>query len=855
MAPHKRILNNIFTGVLAGLIILVMIFFSRVETAGFNKSLYILQNSKTTGLYFYDIIGRIAASAILAVLGVMCMFLSVLAHDNGGFLQCARMFFFAAGFTATLWDYKIAFYLNSVSWRVNLFYIGDVCLAWYAASVIRLLFGMAETKHYRRVTAVTVGGAAALTVVLHFSGTTDYVRYELGYLVFCGSALLVFSGLLLHQDVRSSRVKRSRLGADIVCILECASAVAFMGFIYFNKIRTGSAFYKMYLSYSSICIILFSLLLFYQFFQFERAGILFGGQENRKLQEIKKQKLEIGRIVANNCIGPLNLIHAQVGQLLENADEVGGKRILRQVIEELDRLQDYFHNLNAQGSSDEAHHAREHIAFQLSAHLKYAVDLYEKSTNEERPYIFWECADAANSVVNGDPYELLQANLNLIKLLLRASAENQLCLKESREGGKICVCMETVYAREKSTLPKQFKRILRSRKASPRLSNLDDVAIFNIRQILNNHDAEISVRTAAENGLPTISVKYALCCHSAVSVAKDGLLPEKENLDLLLLLSSSKEQENTIRTYLTGENYKLVVFRQGDDVLEFLENQHNVRTIIMDSADYAIGMGDIAERIRERYPIETLPILLICPAGFQKLLQKESFRYINDVLMEPFDKTALTWKLYAMVLLQDSARKSLSTRLDFLQSQMDPHFIFNTLSSIMPLCISNPHEAYEMLTDFSDYLRGRLYPQELQHPVYIEREIDLVTAFLAIEQKRFPNRIEYHMDLDYSEDSTIIPLLIEPIVENCVVHGMKETGVLHIDISVLQDGEFIYCCVKDDGKGFDSKNFLQNVEKSASRSIGIKNVRDRLKIYYHEDMYINGVPGEGTEVSFKFRCM
>ena len=223
----------------------------------------------------------------------------------------------------------------------------------------------------------------------------------------------------------------------------------------------------------------------------------------------------------------------------------------------------------------------------------------------------------------------------------------------------------------------------------------------------------------------------------------------------------------------------------------------------------------------------------------------------------------LYWKRAGMrraamfMMVQHSAREVLQTRLDFLQSQINPHFIFNTLSGILPLCIKEPEKAYEMLSNFSEYLRGRLYKRELQNAVPVYEEMDLIEAFLSIEQMRFPGLIKYEIVNESGENSRILPLLIEPIVENSAQHGRKTGELMTIRVSVKERGGFLYCRVEDDGRGMTAERLAQiesdtdDTDAAKNSSIGLYNVRRRLLLYYNETMKIESAPDEGTTVSFR----
>ena len=134
------------------------------------------------------------------------------------------------------------------------------------------------------------------------------------------------------------------------------------------------------------------------------------------------------------------------------------------------------------------------------------------------------------------------------------------------------------------------------------------------------------------------------------------------------------------------------------------------------------------------------------------------------ILAENFNRmTRKTKDLFDRVVQEEANKQrveyqNLEYEYRFLQWQINPHFIFNTLSSILPLCIKEPEKAYEMLSNFSEYLRGRLYKRELQNTVPVYEEMDLIEAFLSIEQMRFPGLIEYELVNESGENSRILRL-------------------------------------------------------------------------------------------------
>ncbi|MGN1405565.1 MAG: sensor histidine kinase [Erysipelotrichaceae bacterium] len=174
-------------------------------------------------------------------------------------------------------------------------------------------------------------------------------------------------------------------------------------------------------------------------------------------------------------------------------------------------------------------------------------------------------------------------------------------------------------------------------------------------------------------------------------------------------------------------------------------------------------------------------------------------------------------------------------------SQIQPHFIYNTLGSIYQLCLSEPEKAAKLTQDFSLYLRGNFNELDSIKPVSINKEMEHVRYYLNIEQIRFPD-IEVIYNLE-SSDFLIPALSVQPLVENAVKHGLMglESGG-KIIISSYEDENSYYVKVEDNGVGFDS------IDES-KKHIGISNIRGRLKAMCQAELIIESEINKGTRAT------
>lgn len=194
--------------------------------------------------------------------------------------------------------------------------------------------------------------------------------------------------------------------------------------------------------------------------------------------------------------------------------------------------------------------------------------------------------------------------------------------------------------------------------------------------------------------------------------------------------------------------------------------------------------------------------------------------------------------------LKEQEEELASSRIAILLSQIQPHFIFNSLAAIETLCKKNADEAVEALEHFSGYLRGSMVALTEKKQIRFESELNHVKNYLYMEQRRFGNRLQ--VEYDIQETGFLLPsLTVQPMVENAVRHGIcKKIEGGCVRIKSFADEENWTVEILDDGIGFDMEEF----EHMGGIHVGIANVRSRLKMMCDGRIEINSVKGKGTKV-------
>lgn len=186
-------------------------------------------------------------------------------------------------------------------------------------------------------------------------------------------------------------------------------------------------------------------------------------------------------------------------------------------------------------------------------------------------------------------------------------------------------------------------------------------------------------------------------------------------------------------------------------------------------------------------------------------------------------------------------------QISIMLSQIQPHFLYNTLNSIYQLCETNPMRARFMVNSFSEYLRNNLSSLEAPGLITFETELSHVNTYLDIEKVRFEDTLEIEYDIKCMDFSLPV-LTVQPIVENAVKHGTsKKRGGGRVRISTEDDGQDYVITVSDTGCGFDP-----DVPKNdGKRHVGIENVRQRLANMCSGSLTIESKVGEGTVATIR----
>jgi two-component system LytT family sensor kinase len=277
-------------------------------------------------------------------------------------------------------------------------------------------------------------------------------------------------------------------------------------------------------------------------------------------------------------------------------------------------------------------------------------------------------------------------------------------------------------------------------------------------------------------------------------------------------------------------------------------------------------------RLLRRFQIDWVVILLAAPVGLEVLRQTLGHQfgeyrifYLAPPAGAVMTDTQRAWLAALVILatvlcvaipikiwnsariehrLQEQEKLLMAARVEALASQINPHFLFNTLTSISSLIRSQPETARMLIVKLSGLLRRLQRSQE--HFVTLREELEAIDEYLDIESIRFGPKLRIEKDIDPDSLDVVVPsMLLQPLVENSIKHGLApKIGDGRITIRSVRENGHAIIDVIDNGVGVGPTH----VERVKTGGIGLRNVNERLRVIYgaNYQLQLDSVPGQGT---------
>lgn len=309
---------------------------------------------------------------------------------------------------------------------------------------------------------------------------------------------------------------------------------------------------------------------------------------------------------------------------------------------------------------------------------------------------------------------------------------------------------------------------------------------------------------------------------------------------------------NVVKTLEENTDFSHVVITNKNSVIISNLSREELETAKILSADFRLkALSYLEERhftfqCAEIYYIAAPLLDNADPVGFLLLGKRQPANFYDTKLVSGLGKLFSSQLTVGNLEYRSSLLKEAEIKV--LQTQINPHFLFNSLTIISSLCRSNPLKARGVIDHLAEFYRKNLRINSQM--VSLREEISHIEAYLEIIKARYPSKIDIQYEIEEMADCYLPPLSLQPLVENSIKHGLlprREGGVVSIRAKRQSPENAVRIEIEDNGCGFD----LTQPQASDSNRVGLINVRKRLQNCFGDDLLwsIDTKLGVGTRVT------
>lgn len=319
----------------------------------------------------------------------------------------------------------------------------------------------------------------------------------------------------------------------------------------------------------------------------------------------------------------------------------------------------------------------------------------------------------------------------------------------------------------------------------------------------------------------------------------------------ILIVDDEASNIHTLLNILRRQDYNVVSAFSAKEALIKMQEFPDIDLVILDIMMPGTSGIELCRTLRSRYSILDLPILFATVKDTPKDIALGFRAGANDYVTKPFEGETLIARIQTLLAMKTSIQEAIRNEQAFHQAQIKPHFLYNAMSSIISFCYTDGEKAAYLLTMLSQYIRFILDMDRSTLVIPLHRELELVQAYVEIEQARFGERFDYICEVDEDLGAALIPsLCIQPFVENAIRHGLfekEEQG--RVSVKIQAGDSYMKITIEDNGVGIPNDLLYQLTgQGKLEGSIAIHNIRKRLDAIPGASLTIHSGEGNGTQV-------
>lgn len=295
------------------------------------------------------------------------------------------------------------------------------------------------------------------------------------------------------------------------------------------------------------------------------------------------------------------------------------------------------------------------------------------------------------------------------------------------------------------------------------------------------------------------------------------------------------------------KGYTVIGVDNSVDAIDYMATNH-VDCMVIDMMVGDVSSYDLCKQVRSQYDMLELPIIVLTTIMQHSDVTLTLQLGVNDYLQKPVTRDEFLLRVESLLAVRQTSLDAIEVEMNYLYTQVAPHFVYNTLNSIIGLSYSDMDQTREALYSLSTYFRAKLNVHYRNSMVWIEEELELVQAYLSIEKMRLGERLTVHYDIDESIQLMIPALSLQPLVENAIIHGLsKKNEGGTIKISVRRQEALVKVEIEDNGVGIPAQKLEQLLNDEGTR-IGFANPLRKFKLIKHATLDVYSEEGRYTRI-------